>query len=127
MKTKKYFLWIMMILAVAVISCDKDEDEESCDSENLSEDFGCPVDVDAVATFCSDGVSNSYYTYNGNDYQCTGVEPATCDEALIQIGVALIEAGCSSKKSGSVDAGLIKLSSMAERLLEEVRSKSLCN
>lgn len=126
MKTKKYFLWIMMILAVAVISCEKDE-EESCDSENLSEDFGCPVDIDAIATFCSDGVNDSYYTYNGNDYQCTGVDAATCDDALTQIGIALIEAGCSSKKSGSVDAGLIKLNSMAERLLEEVRSNSLCN
>lgn len=127
MNTKKYFLWIMMILAVSVISCDKDEDEESCDSENLSEDFGCPVNIDAIATFCSDGVSNSYYTYNGNDYECTGVEASTCEVALTQIGVALIEVGCSSKKSGSVDAGLIKLSTMAENLLEEVRSKSLCN
>jgi hypothetical protein len=127
MKTKRYFLWLMMILAVAVISCEEDEAEESCDNENLAEDFGCPVDIDAIATFCSDGVNNSYYTYNGNDYECTGVASATCEVALTQIGVALIEAGCSSKKSGSVDAGLIKLTAMAERLLEEVRLKSLCN
>lgn len=118
----------MMIFAVAFVSCEKDEDDETCDSENLSEDFNCPIDVDAIATFCSDGVSNSYYTFAGNDYQCTGVDAATCDEALNQIGVALLEAGCGSKKkSGAYDAGMIKLSAMAENLLEEVRTNSVCN
>jgi hypothetical protein len=128
MKAKRYFMLAMMIFAVAFVSCEKDEDDETCDSENLSEDFNCPIDVDAIATFCSDGVSNSYYTFAGNDYQCTGVDAATCDEALNQIGVALLEAGCGSKKkSGAYDAGMIKLSAMAENLLEEVRTNSVCN
>jgi len=128
MKTKRYFFLVMMIFAVAFVSCDEDEDDETCDSENLSEDFNCPVDVDAIATFCSDGVSNSYYTYAGSDYQCTGVEAATCDQALTDIGIALIEAGCGTKKkSGAYDAGMIKLSAMAENLLDEVRTNSVCN
>ena len=128
MKAKRYFMLAMMIFGVAFVSCEKDEDDETCDSENLSEDFICPVDVDAIATFCSDGVSNSYYTFAGNDYQCTGVAAATCDEALNQIGVALLEAGCGSKKkSGAYDAGMIKLSAMAESLIDEVRTSSVCN
>jgi hypothetical protein len=126
MKTKKFFIWVMMILAVAVISCDDDDgDDESCDSENLAEDFNCPVDVDAIATFCSDGVNDSYYIYAGTNYMCTGVDVSTCDDALNQIGAALLEAGCGAKKSGSVDAAKIKLSKMAENLLEEVRTKSI--
>lgn len=128
MKTRRYFILAMMIFAVAFVSCEKDEDDETCDSENLSEDFGCPVDVDAIATFCSDGVSNSYYTFAGTDYQCTGVEESTCSDALNQIGAALLEEGCGSKKkSGSLDAGMIKLSAMAENLLKEVRMNSVCN
>lgn len=115
-----------MIFAFAVISCDKEEDKETCDSEDLAADFNCPVDVDAIATFCSDGVTNSYYTYNGNDYMCTGVDVSTCDDALNSIGAALLEAGCGTKKSGSMDAVKIKLSSMAENLLEEVRTQSVC-
>ncbi len=118
----------MMVLAAIAVSCDKDEDTETCDSEDLAEDFSCPVDVDAIATFCTDGVSDSYYTYNGNDYMCTGVEASTCDNALIQLGVALIEAGCGTKKnSESFDSGLIELSQMAENLLAEVRAESLYN
>lgn len=128
MKIRRYFILAMMIFGLAFVSCEKDEDDETCDSENLSEDFGCPVDVDAIATFCSDGVSNSYYTFGGTDYQCTGVDASTCDEALNQIGLALIEEGCSTKKkSETYDAGLLKLSAMAENLLEDVRTNSVCN
>lgn len=127
MKTKRYLFLIMMVISALVVSCADEKDPDSCDSEDLSADFGCPVNVDAIATFCSDGVSNSYYTYNGTDYQCTGVEAATCDAALDQIGAALIEAGCGAKKSGKIDAGLIELSAMAERLLDEVRCQSICD
>lgn len=127
MKTQRLFFLIMMVLSIAMVSCDKDEDKETCDSEDLSEDFGCPVEVDAIATFCSDGVNDSYYTFDGNDYMCTGVDVSTCDDALNQIGAALIEAGCGSKKSGSIEEGMIELSAMAERLLSEVRTESLCN
>lgn len=127
MKTQRLFFLIMMVLSIAIVSCDKDDDKETCDSEDLSEDFGCPTDVDAIATFCSDGVNDSYYTFNGNDYMCTGVDVSTCDDALNQIGAALIEAGCGSKKSGSIEKGMIELSAMAERLLSEVRTESLCD
>ena len=129
METRKYLFWIMMVFAILVVSCDKDDedDKESCDSEDFSEDFGCPVDVDAIATFCSDGTNNSYYIYNDTNYVCSGVEASTCDEAINQIGILLIEQGCGTKKSGNIDAGLIELSAMAERLLIEVRTKSICN
>ncbi|MBU8893522.1 MAG: hypothetical protein KOO66_12140 [Bacteroidales bacterium] len=126
MKTKKYFWMLMMVFAVFAVSCDKEEDAESCDSEDLAEDFNCPVDVDAIATFCADGVNDSYYTYNGTDYYCTGVEASTCDGAIAQVGIALIEAGCGTKKkSAGMENGLIKLSQMAENLLAEVRTESL--
>ncbi len=127
MKTQKLFFLIMMVLSVAFVSCDKDDDKETCDSEDLADDFGCPTDVDALATFCSDGVNASYYTFNGTNYMCTGVDVSTCDNALNQIGALLIEAGCGTKKSGSIEKGMIELSAMAERLLSEVRTESLCN
>ena len=66
-----------MILAVAIVSCDKQDSKESCDSEDVTGDFSCPVNVNAVATFCSDGVNNAYYTFNGVDYECTGVGAST--------------------------------------------------
>ena len=127
MKTKKYLWMLMMVLAVVAVSCDKDEDPtETCDSEDLAEDFNCPVDIDAIATFCADGVNKSYYTYAGTDYYCTGVESATCDGARDEVGYALIEAGCGDKKkSGSIENGKIKLSQLAENLLAQVRSESL--
>lgn len=127
MKTKRYFLWIMMALSVLIVSCEKDDDAETCDSEDFAEDFGCPVDVNAVASFCTDGVNDSYYTYNGTNYMCTGVDASTCESALSQIESILIKAGCSTKKSGEVNPGVIKLSQMAEQLLNEVRNESLCN
>ncbi len=126
MKTKKFLYLIMMVLAVFAISCD-DEAEESCNKEDLAEDFGCPVDVDAIATFCSDGVNDSYYTYSGTDYYCDGVDAETCDAAIQQVGIALIKAGCGTKKSVNIEVASIKLSKMAEELLNEVRNKSLCN
>ncbi len=125
MKVKKYLVWMMMVLAVAIVACEDDEPTESCDSEDLSADFQCPEDVDAIATFCSDGTNRSYYTFGGTDYYCTGVEASTCDAALNTISNLLLEAGCSSKKK-SMEAGLIKLTTMAENLLEEVRTGSVC-
>ena len=124
MKAKKYVYLMAMILAFGFVSCETDPGE-SCDGEDLQEDFKC--DFEVIATFCSDGVNNSYYTYNGNDYYCTGVDANTCDEALASIGTALAEAGCGSSKSGSIDAGKLKLTELAENLLEEVRTQSLSN
>lgn len=126
MKAKKYVYLMATILAFGFVSCET-EPGESCDGEDLSADFSCPASVDAVATFCSDGVNNSYYTYAGNDYYCTGVDANTCQDALNSIGTALIEAGCSSKKSGSIEAAQLKLSALAENLLQEVRTQSLSN
>ncbi len=127
MKTKKYLWMLMMVLAVFAVSCEKDDDPiETCDGEDLADDFNCPTDIDAIATFCSDGENASYYTYAGTDYYCTGVEASTCDGAVTQVGLALIEAGCGDKKkSGSLESGKIKLTQMAENLLAEVRSGSL--
>lgn len=126
MKTTRYFFMLAFAVSFTFVSCET-ENTESCDAENLADDFNCPTNVDAVATFCSDGVNNSYYTFGGTDYQCTGVEASTCDAAVQAIGAKLIESGCSGKKSGSIGDASIKLSVMAEKLLEEVRTKSLCN
>jgi len=116
-----------MILAVLAVSCEKDEDPvESCDGEDVSGEYNCPIDVDVIATFCADGVTNSYYTYNGEDYACTGVDVSTCDGAIDAISDALIEAGCATKKkSGSMESSKIKLTQLAENLLAEVRAESL--
>lgn len=128
MKTKKYLIWMMMILSVLVIACDKDDEaEETCDSEDVSEDLSCPIDVNTIASFCSDGESDSYYVFNGNNYYCDGVSVETCDDALYDIGIALLEAGCGEKKSGNIENVKIKLSDMAKKLLEEVREESVCN
>ena len=113
-----------MALAVSFTACDEPV-EESCDGEDLSEDLSCPTDVDAVATFCSDGINTSYYTYGGGKYECTGVEASTCDKAISDISTKLIEEGCAGKKTASI--GQEKLSSLAERLLIQVKIESLCN
>jgi hypothetical protein len=126
MKVKKYLFWLMMVLAVAVVACEEEDDGDTCDSDDLTADFNCPPEIDVLASFCADGVNPSYYTYNGTDYYCTGVDASTCDVALNQIGVALLDEGCSSKKK-SMEASLINLSTMAENLLEEVRTESVCN
>jgi len=128
MKTKWYFLWMMMALSVLIVSCEEKEDAETCDSEDFAADFGCPTDVNAIASFCTDGLNDSYYTYNGTNYMCTGVDVSTCDSALHQIELLLIDAGCSTKKkSGGVSPGIVKMSQMAQNLLDEVRNESLCN
>jgi len=128
MKTKHYFFLFAMALAVMFTACDETTEPESCDGEDIAEDLGCPTDVSIIATFCSDGVNDSYYTYNGEDYMCKGVGASTCDSALLQIGIQVIldNPECSDKKSAELPSN-IKLSKMAEALLTEVRSKSLCN
>lgn len=127
MKKKILFVSVAVAFAFSLtfVSCSV-VDSESCDSEDVSGDYSCPTNVSAYATFCSDGITNSYYTYNGTKYYCTGVEASTCDAALQQISAALIEAGCSTKKSGSIQMANYKLSAMAEDLIAQVRSKSLC-
>lgn len=125
MKTRNYlFVALMGLLSLSLLSaCGDKESKESCKGEDLGEDFGCPVNVNAVATFCSDGVNNSYYTYDGEKYSCAGVESNTCDAALAAIGVKLTEKGCATKQL-DIERELTKL---AENLLLEVKSQSLCN
>jgi hypothetical protein len=120
MKILSLLFSIFVVLTISFTACEETS-TESCDSEDLSDDFGCPADIDATATFCSDGVNNSYYTYNGDKYECTGVAANTCDSALQQIEEKFIDKGCGSKKGGR-----LKMTQMAERLLEEVRENSLC-
>lgn len=120
---------MLMALAISFTSCGDTDPEESCDGEDIAEDLGCPVDVSIVATFCSDGETNSYYTYDGNNYDCTGVEASTCDDAIAAIGVQVLidNPDCVTKKSADYDAGKAKLSALAQNLLNEVRLQSLCN
>jgi hypothetical protein len=126
MKTKMFLFQAIWVLAFVMVSCSP-EDLDSCDSVDLGDDLSCPSSVDAVATLCVDGVTNAYYTYKGSKYECTGKESSTCDGALSKISVKLIEAGCSSKKTAGLNSTNPKISAMAEKLLFEVKSKSLCN
>ena len=121
MKILSLLFSVFVVLTISFSACEDTDSEESCNSEDFADDFGCPADVDAVATFCSDGVNNSYYTYGGEKYECSGVDASTCDSALTQIEEELISKGCSSKKSGK-----IALTKMAEKLLLDVRENSLC-
>lgn len=122
---KKYFFLILTAFAFTFSSCDK-KVEESCDGENMKDDFNCNFDV--MVTFCSDGENKSYYTYDGNKYECTGSAASTCDAALQQLSAAFIAKGCDGlSKSGKVDLVNIRLTEMAEKLLMEVRSESLNN
>ncbi len=128
MKTKKYlFLMFLAFVSVAFIACET-EDAETCDGEDIAEDF-CPnLDISIIATFCTDGVNKSYYTYSGENYYCDGVDANTCNTALQNIGKQIIidHPDCITKKSGGVNLVYIKLNKMAENLLTEVRNKSLC-
>lgn len=124
--TKIMYFLLAMFLSIGFVAC-TEEDDESCDGEDIAEDLGCPTDVNVIATFCSDGVNNSYYTYNGVDYECEGVEASTCDSALVAIAIQVIEDNpdCLTKKAGNMERATVKLTTMAEVLLEEVRAKSL--
>lgn len=129
---KKFNVLLMLVamaISVSFVACGGDDDEESCDGEDIAEDLGCPTDINVIATFCSDGITNSYYTYGGENYDCTGIEASTCGDALDAIAIQVIEdhPECATKKAGSFETANIKLSQMAETLLADVRSKSLCN
>lgn len=54
-----------------------------CVDYDVSADFSCPDDVDAVITFCSDTTNNIYYyVLWGVRYDCSGAEGDDCNEAL---------------------------------------------
>jgi len=127
MKTKNYFYLIAMVIGSILISCEGVEDLESCDGEDLADTFCEQLDIDLIATFCSDGVNNSYYTYNGVDYQCDGIEASSCESALSNITAQMQkdEPDCfAKKKSTDFESANKKISIMAENLLLEVRNKS---
>lgn len=129
MKTKKYLLFMLMALvSVAFVSCTEDDPEETCDSDEITDAYNCPTDVEIYATFCADGETNSYYTYDGVDYPCTSIDASACSKALDDIGLQLLEdhPECFTKKSGDTELAYLKLSNLAEGVLAEVRSKSLC-
>lgn len=123
MKVKRILFPVLMAAAVAFSSCGDDDPDESCDGEDIGAEM-CSNDFSAIATFCSDGENDSYYTYNGEDFMCTGVAASTCDDALSQIAVKIIESGCETGKSAEI-AAKVQLTDMAEKLLEQVRKESI--
>lgn len=123
---KNWFLVALTAVALVFTQCDTVVDD-TCDNYDAGTEL-CTNDFSAIATFCSDGINNSYYTYNGKDYECTGVEASTCDAALQSLAADLIAAGCeTAKKSADVQTIKVKLTGFAEHLLEEVRTQSLTN
>ncbi len=128
MKTTKFLFSVFTVLFVVffIASCGEDENTESCDSIDVEGELNCPADISTVATFCSDGVNKSYYTYGGEKYYCEGVDASTCQAANDTIASKLIENGCKTSKSGSLKNVKIRLNTLAEKLLIEVRENSLC-
>ncbi len=122
MKAKRFLFPVLMAIAVAFTACEEAEPEESCDGEDLGE--MCSNDFAAMATFCSDGVNNSYYTYGGDAYECDGVEASTCDNALNDLAIQIIEDGCETSKSAQVTTHA-KMTKMAEELLNQVKLESI--
>ena len=126
MKRITYIALFAVLFASLLLSCTKDEAEESCDGEDYCEQL---PDIDLIATFCSDGEANSYYTYDGEAYACEGVEASTCATALDGIATQMRadQPDCFAKKSNieSVKALKTRLSNNAEKLLMEVRLNSI--
>ncbi|MDA3890861.1 MAG: hypothetical protein PF517_04265 [Salinivirgaceae bacterium] len=125
MKVRRILFPVLMAMAVSFSSCGEDDPEESCDGENIGEEM-CSNDFSAVATFCTDGENNSYYTYGGDKFECDGVDANTCADALDAVAVKMIEAGCETGKSAEIKAQA-KITKMAENLLVKVRQESISN
>ena len=126
MKRITYIALFAVLFASLLLSCTETEPEESCDAEDYCEQL---PDIDLIATFCSDGESNSYYTYNGVDYTCDGVESSTCATALSDISAQMMadQPDCFAKKGNKegVKALKTRLSNNAEKLLMDVRLNSI--
>ncbi len=127
MKRIIYTVVFAVFISGALFTCGDPEPEESCNAEDYCEKRD---DIQVFATFCSDGESNSYYTYNGNKYMCDGVDVSTCTKALADISAQMAkdEPTCfTAKKSSteSVKALKTKLSENAEKLLRNVRLNSM--
>ncbi len=128
MKKITYITLFAVLITSLSLSCLEPEPEESCDGNDLADDFCEQLDIDLIATFCSDGEANSYYIYNGETYECDGVESSTCDTALddITAQMRVDEPECFAKSGKeSFKAAKTRLSNTAEKLLMDVRLNSL--
>jgi len=128
MKKISYIGLFALLFATVLLSCKEPEPEESCDGNDLADDYCDQLDIDLVATFCSDGTNNSYYTYKGVKYECEGTESSTCDTALalITTQMKLDQPDCFAKKSrNDYETVKTKINERAEKLLMEVRLKNL--
>lgn len=124
MKFRRFLFPALMAVAVSFTACGDDEPEESCDGEDLGAEM-CSNDFDAIATFCSDGENKSYYSYGGENFYCEGTAASTCQKALDDIAVKMIEDGCDISKKSSVITAQAKMTKMAEELLNQVRLNSI--
>lgn len=128
MKRIIYTVLFAVLISGLSFSCGgDDEPEESCDGNDLADEFCSQLDIDLIATFCSDGKSNSYYTYNGEKYTCTGVEASTCADALTAITAKMRtdQPDCFAKSTEENEAAAkIILSETAKNLLLNVRLNS---
>jgi hypothetical protein len=128
MKRLIYTVVFAVFISGLLFTCGDPEPEESCDANDLADDFCSQLDIDLVATFCSDGESNSYYTYNGDKYTCDGVAASTCTDALAAITAKMRtdEPTCFAKSTPeNYTAAKTKLSKTAEKLLRNVRLNSM--
>lgn len=127
MKLKKYLFVSFVACSALLSSCDKTPEAPSCKGEDLGKQFCQATKIEAVADFCSDGVNKSYYTYNGKKYECTGVEASTCSAAQEAIATEIMKIdGCVTKSNEGIDLEVV-LSKLAQEVLLEVKSESLCN
>lgn len=127
MKLKKYLFVSLVACSAIFSSCGEKTPEESCKKNDLGKEFCKATKMEAVATFCSDGVNKSYYTYNGEKFECTGVDASTCSAALATISAKILETeGCVTKSNEGIGLDVV-LTKLAQEVLLEVKSESLCN
>ncbi len=128
MKRITYTVVFAVLVSGLLFTCGDPEPEESCDGNDLADDFCSQLDIDLIATFCSDGENNSYWTYNGETYTCDGVAASTCDDARSAMTEKMRtdQPTCFAKSTEEdFAAAKTKLSKTAEKLLRDVRLNSM--
>ncbi len=129
MKRIIYTVVFAVLVSGLLFTCGDPESKESCDANDLADQYCSQLDIDLIATFCSDGENNSYYTYDGDKYPCDGVESSTCTAARTAMIAKMKEnePTCITKKSSKENytAAKTKLSKTAEKLLRNVRLNSM--
>jgi hypothetical protein len=123
-----YTVVFAVLVSGLLSTCGDPEPEESCDGVDLGDQYCSQLDIEIIATFCSDGENNSYYAYNNKNYTCDGVAASTCGDALDDIAAQIRtdNPGCSKKNTKENMAAIkTKLSETAEKLLRDVRLKSM--